>query len=121
VHTAVVAVGEGQSVQVTSTKALGAGGVAANLLDLWICFRAVGSAAAPTKVGLGMLDHDVPANTRVQMTLSAAFTPLAPGNYNVGLCGSSPSANWSNNEFGYTTALVFTSTAPVLVTSSERR
>jgi hypothetical protein len=107
---ATVTVGTGQSVHVTSHKALGTtvpGGAA--FLNLWIC-RAPSPAGTPlTQVGGGVLGNQVAQNTRIPMGLSAVITP-PPGAYQVGLCGqtSDGNLNWNSNEFGYTSAIVAT-------------
>jgi hypothetical protein len=101
--------GAGQRVLVTSHKAFGStatGG--ATSLDLYIGFRLSSSLASPITVGGGILGNRVAINTRITMGLSAVITGLAPGNYQVGLAGSSANAvNWNSNEYSYTTAVVY--------------
>ena len=58
------------------------------------------------KLGGGMFGLQTVQNTRLNFTVNGVATGLAAGSYQVGLCGSSTSANWTNNEWGYTTALV---------------
>jgi hypothetical protein len=98
-----------QRVLVTSHKAFGstaAGG--ANNLNLHIGYRLASSSGSPTTVGAGVLGNRVAANMRITMGLSAVVTGLAPGNYQVGLAGSSAdAANWNFNEYSYTTAVVY--------------
>jgi len=103
-----VTVSDGQRVYVSSHKALGsssAGG--AGDLDLYICYRVSGSVITPTTVGGGSYNMAVPQNTRVPMGLTAVISGLTAGTYDVGLCGITSSANWNSNEYGYTSALVF--------------
>jgi hypothetical protein len=46
-------------------------------------------------------------NMRQTFGISAVLTGLAAGTYNVGTCGSSSNlANWNNNEWSYTSAMV---------------
>jgi len=45
-------------------------------------------------------------NTRLTFTVNGVATGLSAGTYQVGLCGLATSANWTNNEYGYTTAIV---------------
>ena len=74
----------------------------------YIGYRPSGSIAAPFTVGGGSLGQRVAVNTRVTMGLSGVITGLAPGNYEVGLVGSSADyVNWNSNEYGYTTAVVY--------------
>jgi hypothetical protein len=107
---AVVAVGAGQAVQVTSNKAFGStlsGG--ADSLDLFICHRPEGSTATPTTFGPGIFNNRVAQDTRVTMGISAVISGLPAGSHQVGMCGDADTnANWNNNEFGYTSALVVT-------------
>ena len=77
-------------------------------MNLYIGYRASGSVAAPFTVGGGIFGNKVAANTRVIMGMSAVIQGLAPGNYEVGLVGSSSDyVNWNSNEWGYTTAVVY--------------
>ena len=55
-----------------------------------------------------MFGNRVAQNTRITMGLSAIITGLAPGDYEVGLVGSSSdAANWNSCEYSYTTATVY--------------
>jgi hypothetical protein len=95
----------GQKIYVVSHRAMGST-VGASNLDLWICYRVSGSMTI-TPVGGGMFDNSVPAGTRVPLGMSAIITGLAPGSYDVGLCGNDGgNGNWNSNEFGYTTAFI---------------
>ena len=99
----------GQSVFVVSHKAFGSfspGG--ADSLRLDICYRTAGSGVPPTTVGGGMFNLMVPQNTRIPMGMSTIIGDLSTGSWEVGLCAeSSLPANWNNNEYGYTSAIVF--------------
>jgi hypothetical protein len=98
----------GNKIYVSSNKALGTSSASAGDLDLWICHRPSGSTAAPTTVGGAIFNNSVTSGTRIPMSMNAVITGLAAGNYQVGMCGvSSQGANWNNNEWGYTSALVF--------------
>jgi hypothetical protein len=100
-----VTVAAGQKVYVSSNAAMGALGTAATGLRLYIC-RAQG--AVVTQVGDGSWDYTAAPNQRHSFGLSAVITGLPAGTYTVGLCGTAATpANWSNNEYGYTSALVF--------------
>jgi len=99
--------GNTQKIHVTSTKALGSVAVGgAQDLDLWICSQL--GANPIVQYGAAIFDLRVAQNTRDLFTMSFTITGLAAGTYNVGLCGNSPSnaANWNNNEFSYTSAIV---------------
>jgi hypothetical protein len=96
--------GPGDKVVVTSSKALGANGLAASGLSLWVCRAAAGS--APVPVGDGVTELAVPANAKQLFTLSAVITSLTAGSYDVGLCGRTSNANWTNNDVSSTTAIV---------------
>ena len=102
-----VTVSAGQKIFVTSDVALGAHGTPATQLNLFICHKA-STTTALTKVGGGSLDHSSPANTRQMYGLSAVINGLPAGTYTVGLCGYTDmaSSTWTNNEWGYTSALV---------------
>jgi hypothetical protein len=103
-----VTVSAGQSIQVTSSAALGStAGTGANNLNLYIAYQSSGGGAI-NLVGAGQLGLSVSKNDRADFTLSAVISGLAAGSYKVGLAGSSSSANWNSNDSSYTSALVFT-------------
>lgn len=106
---ATVTITLGQSILVTSQRALGTNGASgANALSLWICYR--NSAGVLFQSGFGAVGLSVPTNTRVNFPMTATLTGLAAGTYSVGLCGSAPStwASWNSNDpNGSTTAVVF--------------
>lgn len=97
---------DGQKIHVVSHKALGAGTDPAAGLRLWICYQSGGLGL--NTVGGGSYGMEVPANTRIPMGLSAIIEGLPPDTYQVGLCGTDDGdGNWTNNEYGYTSAFVF--------------
>ena len=59
-----------------------------------------------TTAGNGIISLQLPASTKVPMGLSKVLQ-LSPGQWTVGMCGTG-GAGWSNNDWGTTTALVFT-------------
>lgn len=94
----------GDKVYVSSTAALGAGPAAATNLNLYICYQGGG---AITTIGEGTFGLTAAANQRHHYGLSAVASGLPAGTYLFGLCGSSSNAaNWINNEWGYTSAIV---------------
>jgi hypothetical protein len=108
--TVVVSVQAGHRVHVVAHKAMGAGASAANSLNIYVCHRPNGTMLTPTSVGGGIFGLGAPANTRLDYGISAVISNLAASTYDVGMCGSSAdAANWTNNEWGYTSALVYQS------------
>lgn len=108
--TAVVSItAPGQKIIVTSHKALGSTVVGgASELNIWIGYRISGGAGDPSTVGSGMYGLRVAQNTRVTMGINGIIEGLPVGDYEVGMVGNGFAgfANWNNNEYGYTTALV---------------
>jgi hypothetical protein len=92
-----------QRVLVVSTNSFGTLGSSAAALNLFICYQQPGGPL--TLVGNGMLGMQLPANTKVPMSMSKVLA-LAAGEYKVGLCGTGGD-HWDNNDWGTTTALVF--------------
>lgn len=89
-----------------ANKALGSTTGASNL-ELYIGYSAP-AVATPNSVGGGSLGLQVPAKNRTIFGLSAIIQGLAPGDYQMGLAGSSSTAaQWNLNEYGYVTAIVF--------------
>jgi hypothetical protein len=103
-----VTLAAGQRAHLVVNKALGsvaAGG--AIDLDLWACYQNTAGGAV-TQQGGGMFDLRVPQNIRVPFAINHIYSALPAATYTIGMCGlSSNSANWNNNEWGYTSALVF--------------
>ncbi len=106
--TVVVTVATGQRVFVTANKALGSTVVGgANGLNLYICYQSTVSGSVVTPHGAGSFGYTVDQNQRASFGLNDVVTGIVAGSYNVGLCGSSPSAaNWNSNEYGYVSAMV---------------
>lgn len=101
---ALITVGAGQKVHVTAHQSLGSvssGG--ANNLNIYVGVRAQGSGVITT-VGGGIFGLTVGQNQRTTFGISGIISGLTPGVYEVGMAGSSTSANWNNNEWGYVTA-----------------
>ncbi|HKH16975.1 MAG TPA: hypothetical protein VKA57_05565 [Solirubrobacteraceae bacterium] len=93
-----------QRVLVVASNSFGTAASAAGSLNLFICYQQSGGQV--TLVGNGMLGQQLPPNTRVPMGMSKVLT-LPVGQYHVGMCGTG-GPNWTNNDWGTTTALVFT-------------
>lgn len=92
-----------ERVLVVASNAFGTLGSAAGSLNLFICYQQAGGQV--TLVGNGILGLQLPANTKVPMGLSKVLQ-VPTGQYTVGMCGTG-GANWTNNDWGTTTALVF--------------
>ena len=61
-----------------------------------------------TRVGNGIINLQLPPNTKVPMGLSKVLQLSPSANpYLVGMCGTG-GASWTNNDWGTTSALVFT-------------
>jgi hypothetical protein len=105
--TLTVTIAAGQKVHVVVNQALGAAGVAATGLNLYICTQATGGGALTSHQG-GAFALTCPANSRQLYGLSAVPN-IGAGTYTVGLCGTAPNANWNNGEWGYISAIVATS------------
>jgi len=104
--TVTVSYATSQKIIIMSTVSLGtttAGG--ANGLDIYPCYK-LSTATSPITIGGGMFGLQTVQNTRLNFSVSGVATGLVAGTYQVGLCGSATSANWTNNEYGYTTAIV---------------
>jgi hypothetical protein len=93
-----------QRVLVVAHATFGASASPASALNLFICYKQPGGPVTP--VGNGLVGHQLPPNTKVPMGMSRVLQ-LPVGQYEVGLCGTG-GANWTSNEWGTTTALVFT-------------
>ncbi len=103
--TASVTVAAGQRVHVVATKYMG-GTAAASGLDLYPCYRASGSTAAPTTYGGGMWGGSMAAAGRQSWSVNGVFQGLS-GTYTVGMCASIANpALWNNSEWGYVSAIV---------------
>jgi hypothetical protein len=98
----------GQKIFAVSNAALGstaAGG--GTTLRIYMCTRSTVAGSPIVTFGPGIFDLTVPQNQRQLVDINAVITGLAAGTYSVGLCGSSATpANWNNNEYSYTSAMV---------------
>lgn len=103
--TLTVTITAGQKIFMTADKALGAGATAATGLNLYPCHKSTAAGATINGNGGAILGLQVPANTRITFGMNWAYIGLAAGSWIVGMCGTG-NANWSNNEYGYITALV---------------
>jgi len=91
-------------VLVNANNAFGTSGASAGLLNLFICYKQ--PAGPVTRVGNGLIGMQLPASTKVPMGLSRVLQ-LPPGEYIVGMCGTG-GTGWTTNDWGTTSALVFT-------------
>lgn len=101
-----ITVQAGQTVFLTSSRALG-GYAAANELGIYPACQNVTPGSPIQPLGLGMFGLQVPANTRSIFSVNGVFKDLPAGTYRFGMAGITPSANWTNSEWGYNSALVF--------------
>ena len=93
-----------QRVLVIANNAFGTSAASAGALNLFICYQQAGGPV--TSAGNGILGMQLPPSTKVPMGLSKVLQ-LSPRQYLVGMCGTG-GAGWSNNDWGTTSALVFT-------------
>ena len=93
-----------QRVLVIAHNAFGTSAASAGALNLFACYQQAGGPV--TSAGNGILGMQLPPSTKVPMGLSKVLQ-LAPGQYSVGMCGTG-GAGWNNNDWGTTSALVFT-------------
>lgn len=101
-----VTITAGQKVFVTASRALG-GYAAAGDLCIFPGYQSTDAGSYLQKLDKGICGLQVPVNTRITFTVSGVFTNLPAGTYNFGMCGFTPSPHWLNNEWGYTSVLVF--------------
>lgn len=101
-----VTIQQGQTVFVTSSRALG-GYAAANELGIYPACQNVAPGSAIQTLDLGMFGLQVPANTRSVFSVNGVFKDLPPGTYRFGMAGITTSPNWTNTEWGYTSVLVY--------------
>ncbi len=94
-----------QKVFVTGNVALGAGTSGASNLDLWIGYTIPGNPIST--LGSGIFGQTCTAGQRLNYGMNGIITGLPPGTYTVGIAGRSSSPFWTNNEWGYVSALVF--------------
>ena len=93
-----------QRVLVVASSAFGTSAAPAGTLNLFICYRQ--PPGPVTSAGNGILGLQLPASTKTMMGLNKVLD-LAAGQYIVGMCGTG-GVGWSNNDYGTTSALVFT-------------
>jgi hypothetical protein len=105
----VTVTGAGQRVHLTASKTLGTTSINGALgLTLYACSRSTAPGSSLVTAGAGVNNLRLPTGTRIVQTISHVFSALAPGTYQVGLCGSATSPiTWNDNDLGYATALVF--------------
>lgn len=102
-----VTLAAGQRAHMVIEKALGAGATAATNLNIYACYQNTGGGALTTQ-GAGIFGLTAAVNERKEFGINWVFSGLLAGTYTVGMCGSSTNAvNWTNNEWGYISALVF--------------
>jgi hypothetical protein len=95
-----------QRVLVNANNAFGTLGASAGALNLFICYQQ--PPGPVTSVGNGIIGLQLPPSTKTTMGMSRVLQLAAsPSPYIVGLCGTG-GAGWNNNDWGTTTALVFT-------------
>jgi hypothetical protein len=104
---ATVSITSGQKIQVIVSAGLGANASGANGLNLYICYQLSGGGTLTTDPYGGIFGLTETANQRHVVTMHVILSGLSAGTYLVGLCGQSTSPNWTNNEYNYTSALVF--------------
>ncbi len=105
-HPLEVTIQQGQTVFVTSSRALG-GYAAANELGIYPACQNVAPGSAIQTLDLGMFGLQVPANTRSIFSVNGVFKDLPSGTYRFGMAGVTSSPNWTNSEWGYTSVLVY--------------
>jgi Collagen triple helix repeat (20 copies) len=103
----------GQRVLVTANGGFGTTENAASDLSLYICSQSTAPESPVTVFGgdpdtTGIVGLTAAPNSESAFGLSDVATDLAPGTYQIGLCGfSADSIDWDLNDFVQQTALVF--------------
>jgi len=96
----------GQRVMLVQSNAFGASANAANALNMYPCYQISGGPI--TTVGGGIFGLTADILQRNSYSINGIFTVPASGTYTIGACGSSlNAANWTNNEWGYVSVIVF--------------
>lgn len=106
---AIVELTEPASILIHSTRGMGSttGVNSTGSLNLYLCYRDANGGSI-VSLGGGIFGLSVPAGTRIPFSLSYSTDFLPPGNYEVGLCGTTNDpSQWNSNEWGYTTAMVY--------------
>lgn len=93
-----------QRIVIHAHAGLGAAATPANQLNIYPAFRASGGSIST--VGPGIFGLTSPANSRQIYSISGVTPSLPAGTYEVGMAAVSASTAWTNNEYGYTTAIV---------------
>ncbi|SDF76524.1 hypothetical protein SAMN04487996_112134 [Dyadobacter soli] len=101
-----VTIQEGQTVFLTSSRALG-GYTAANELGIYPACQSVVPGSPVQTLALGMFGLQTPANTRIIFSVHGVFKDLPAGTYNFGMAAVTSSPHWVNGEWGYTSVLVY--------------
>ncbi len=94
-----------QKVFVAANKALGSGATQGGPMNLYLCYE-LPTGTAPSVSGGGSFGYTAPVNQRLSYGLTNTVVGLPAGSYNFGLCGTATDLNWTNNEFGYVSAIV---------------
>ncbi|MBE0639812.1 MAG: hypothetical protein IH598_14935 [Bacteroidales bacterium] len=106
---ATVELTETSSILIHSTRGMGSttGVNSTGSMNLYLCYRNINGGSI-VSIGGGIFGLMVPAGTRIPFSLSSTTGFLAPGTYEVGLCGTTNApSQWNSNEFGYTTAMAY--------------
>ena len=101
-----ITIQQGQTVFLTVTRALG-GYYPANELCIYPAYQSAVPNSPVVNLGLGMCGNQVPANTRINLSVNGVFENLPAGTYKFGMSGVTSSPNWINSEWGYVSALVY--------------
>ena len=96
----------GQKVYLSVSQAMG-GYAAAKDLCIFPACQLVTPGSPLTNLNLGLCGLEVPANTRITFAVNGVFENLPAGTYKFGMAGYRKTTAWTNNEWGYITALVF--------------
>jgi hypothetical protein len=97
----------GQKVFLVATRAMG-GYAAADGLDIYPAYQSLAPFSPIVNLGLGILGHQVPENTRIDFSINGVFQDLPAGTYKFGMSGLySGDTTWTNSEWAYVSALVF--------------
>lgn len=97
----------GQKVFLVASRAMGGYAVAEDL-GIYPAYQSILPFSPIVNLGLGILGHEVPENTRVDFSINGVFQDLPAGTYKFGMSGlyvgDTP---WTNCEWAYVSALVF--------------
>lgn len=104
--TITVTITAGQRVFLVVSRALGGYSPASNL-SIYPAYQSIVPGSPIVKLGLGVDGLQVPSNTRVMFSINGVFEGLPAGTYKFGMAGITTSPNWTNNEWGYSSLLIF--------------